>query len=87
MRVRQKHIVDLRLVNRHLATLKWIGTLLHTTVHKHIFAARLQEMAAPRHLMVCTYKSKLHTNSSFFMIFRIVFTIILPHNNHFDQLI
>ena len=67
MRMRQKHIVDLRLINRHLAALEGVGALLHPTVHENVFAARLQKMTAPRHLMVRTYKSKLHTNSSFIL--------------------
>ena len=67
MRMRQKDVIDLRLVDGHLAALKRIRSLLHAAVHEHIFAASLQEMAAPRHLMVRTYKSKLHTNSSFML--------------------
>ena len=65
MCMRQEHIVDLCLIDGHLAALKRVRSLLHAAVHEHIFAARLQKMTAPRHLMVRTYKSKLHTNSSF----------------------
>ena len=79
MRMCQKHIVDLRLVHGHLTALKGIRALLHTAVHEHIFAACLQEMTASCHLMVCSYKGKFHTNSSFILKFSEHYLILFYH--------
>ncbi len=79
MRMRQKHIVNLCLIHRHLTALKGIGALLHTAVHKHVFAARLQEMTAPRHLMICSHKGKFHTNSSFIHKFSVLDLYLFYH--------
>ncbi len=65
----QKHVVNQRIIHRNLAALKRIGTLLHSAVNKDVLTACLQKVAASGHLVVCSYKGKFHTNSSFISFF------------------
>ena len=61
MRMGQQHIINQRFLNRQLAVLEYIQPLLHAVIHQNVFPARIQIMTAPRHLMGCSYKNKLHS--------------------------
>ena len=56
----QKDIVYFRCRNGQGFVLIGISALLHSAVHKNVFASNLKIVAASRHFMICPYKLQLH---------------------------